>query len=98
VTAFESKVYDLCRKIPEGRVATYGSMAKALGCGAARAIGQAMRRNPFAPEVPCHRVVSSDLQLGGFRLVFRSSDERYCDACMPARKNRIQVAGVPFCA
>lgn len=66
MTVFEGKVYDLCRKIPEGKVATYGSMAKALGCGAARAIGQAMRRNPFAPEVPCHRVVSSDLQLGGF--------------------------------
>lgn len=55
-----------CR-IPRGSVATYGGIAEALGNrGAARAVGQAEAKNPFAPIVPCHRVVSSDLGLHGY--------------------------------
>lgn len=41
-------------------------MARRVGCGSPRAIGQALRANPFAPEVPCHRVIASDLSPGGF--------------------------------
>ena len=52
--------------IPRGKITTYGLMAKYLSCGSPRAIGQALRRNPFAPETPCHRVVSGDLTIGGF--------------------------------
>lgn len=66
VTAFQQRVYDACSMIPEGRVSTYGDLARHLGCGSARAVGQALRRNPFAPKVPCHRVVKSDRRLGGF--------------------------------
>eukprot|EP00877_Chromochloris_zofingiensis_P012959 jgi/Chrzof1/7917/Cz02g41070.t1 len=64
-TAYEKKVYQLCKAIPAGKVTTYGDMAKALG-SSPRAIGQAMRRNPFAPVVPCHRVIATNMQLGGF--------------------------------
>lgn len=64
-TAFELRLYALCKCIPAGRVATYGGLAKALG-SSPRAVGQALRRNPFAPLVPCHRVVASTLELGGF--------------------------------
>ena len=54
-------------RIPRGRVATYGGIAAALGNkGAARAVGNAEARNPFAPIVPCHRVVASDMGLGGY--------------------------------
>ena len=66
VTAFASRVYAACRRIPAGRVASYASLARAIGCGSARAVGQALARNPFAPEVPCHRVIASDGRLGGF--------------------------------
>jgi methylated-DNA-[protein]-cysteine S-methyltransferase len=59
-------VYVAVRRIPRGRVATYGGVAAAIGCGSARAVGQALRRNPFAPRVPCHRVIASDITLGGF--------------------------------
>ncbi|MDQ1280902.1 MAG: methylated-DNA-[protein]-cysteine S-methyltransferase [Thermoproteota archaeon] len=53
--------------IPHGRVATYSGIAKALGDeGAARAVGNAEASNPFAPLVPCHRVVAFDLSLGGY--------------------------------
>ncbi len=65
-TAFEQRVYDLTRTIPKGRVSTYRHLARALGCGSSQAVGQALKRNPFAPEVPCHRVVKTDRGLGGF--------------------------------
>jgi methylated-DNA-[protein]-cysteine S-methyltransferase len=66
ITPFQQKVYDACRRIPPGRVSTYKLLARAIGCGSARAVGQALRRNPFAPDVPCHRVIASDGTLGGF--------------------------------
>ena len=65
-TAFEQRVFDTISRIPAGSVSTYGLVARAVGCGGARAVGQALRRNPFAPRVPCHRVIASDLTLGGF--------------------------------
>jgi len=66
VTDFQRRVYEACSRIPSGRVATYAALARAIGCGSPRAVGQALKRNPLAPTVPCHRVVASDLTLGGF--------------------------------
>jgi len=66
MTSFQQRVYDLLRTVPRGTVTTYGALAGALGCGSPRAVGQALRNNPFAPEVPCHRVIAADLTLGGF--------------------------------
>ena len=65
-TAFQNKVYELCKKVPRGKVTTYKEIAKAMKTKAYRAVGQALRRNPWAPNVPCHRVVCSDGSLGGF--------------------------------
>jgi len=62
---FAEKVYGLCKKIPLGKVSTYGEIAKALR-SSPRAVGQALRCNPYAPVVPCHRVVKTDGSLGGF--------------------------------
>jgi methylated-DNA-[protein]-cysteine S-methyltransferase len=64
-TPFQERVYALLRTVPRGKVTTYGDLAKALKTSP-RAIGQAMRCNPYAPEVPCHRVVASDGRIGGF--------------------------------
>lgn len=64
---FSDRVYDLLRKVPKGRVTTYKDIAHALGSRAYRGVGQAMKRNPYAPEVPCHRVVSASGRIGGFR-------------------------------
>ncbi len=68
ITEFQKKVYSLCRKIPKGRVSTYGNIAKVLGIGkiGSRAVGNALNKNPFAPAVPCHRVVKSNGDIGGF--------------------------------
>ncbi|MEM9018196.1 MAG: MGMT family protein, partial [Verrucomicrobiota bacterium] len=60
-TEFERRVYDALHLIPRGKVTTYGLLGKFIGCRSAQAIGQALRRNPFAPDTPCHRVVSGDL-------------------------------------
>ena len=65
--SFAEKVYALCQQIPRGRVTTYKILALQLGIRGYRAIGQALRCNPYAPKVPCHRVVKSDGSLGGFR-------------------------------
>lgn len=65
-TTFEERVYDAVRMVPRGRVTTYKRLGEAIGCGSSRAVGQALRRNPYAPDVPCHRVVGWDLRIGGF--------------------------------
>lgn len=65
-TEFERKVFDALELIPRGKVTTYGLLGQYIGCRSPRAVGQALKRNPFAPETPCHRVVSSDLAIGGF--------------------------------
>ena len=60
-------VYELLQKIPEGKVTTYGDLAKALGNpSASRIIGRILGQNPNPIHVPCHRVVMSDGKLGGY--------------------------------
>jgi methylated-DNA-[protein]-cysteine S-methyltransferase len=63
--AYTRKVLEATSLIPVGYVSSYGSVAKAAG-GSPRAVGNVMAANPFAPIVPCHRVVSSDFTLGGY--------------------------------
>lgn len=62
---YTQKVLKATMQIPLGYVTTYGSIAKAVG-GGPRAVGNVMASNPFAPIVPCHRVVKSDFTLGGY--------------------------------
>jgi methylated-DNA-[protein]-cysteine S-methyltransferase len=66
MTPMAQKTYELLKKVPRGRVTTYKALANALGTRGYRTIGQILRNNPYAPEVPCHRVVASDGTIGGF--------------------------------
>ena len=67
VTPFQRKVYEVVLAIPKGQVRTYAWVARAIGQPkAARAVGQALRRNRWAPQIPCHRVVASHGTLGGY--------------------------------
>jgi methylated-DNA-[protein]-cysteine S-methyltransferase len=67
VPPFHQRVYEVTRGIPPGRTLTYGEVAAELGdAGAARAVGQALGHNPFAPVVPCHRVLAARNASGGF--------------------------------
>ncbi len=68
VPDFDRRVYEVARTIPPGSTMTYGEIAKALGEEPMRArdVGVALSRNPFAPIVPCHRVVAAGGKLGGY--------------------------------
>jgi len=67
VSSWEQRVYQALREVEPGRTITYGALAARLGePGAAQAVGRAMARNPFAPVVPCHRVLAAGGRSGGF--------------------------------
>jgi methylated-DNA-[protein]-cysteine S-methyltransferase len=67
VPAFHGRVFEIARAIPVGETRTYGSIATQLGdSSAARAVGQALGRNPFPIIVPCHRVLAAGGKVGGF--------------------------------
>jgi methylated-DNA-[protein]-cysteine S-methyltransferase len=69
MTQFSEKVYAVCKQIPKGRVSTYREIGNALGGYGQvyRAVGVALKNNPYAPKVPCHRVVCSDGRIGGYK-------------------------------
>ncbi len=89
ITDFQRRVYEALLCVPKGKVTTYAQLAKAVGCGSPRAVGQALRRNPFAPEVPCHRVIASDLTIGGF------SGQR-CGELIDQKLRLLESEGVTF--
>ncbi len=67
VPDFNRRVYEIARTVPPGTTITYGEIAARLGDPLdARAVGEAMGRNPFAIVVPCHRVVAANGKMGGF--------------------------------
>jgi len=63
---FSEKVYAKLRKVPRGKVTTYKNLARAVKSKAYRAVGTAMNKNPYAPKVPCHRVIKSNGEVGDF--------------------------------
>jgi len=63
--SYSKKVLGFLSRIPVGYVTTYNALAKAAG-GGPRAVGRVMATNPFAPLIPCHRVVRSDFGIGGY--------------------------------
>ena len=66
-TKFQIKVWNYLKKIPKGKVKTYKEVAKGIGMPkAARAVANACGKNPYAPKIPCHRVIRSDGGLGGY--------------------------------
>jgi len=66
-TKFQLKVWSYLRKIPRGSLKTYSQVAKAIGKPrAVRAVANAIGKNPYAPKIPCHRVIRSDGSLGGY--------------------------------
>ena len=66
-TKFQLKVWAYLRKIPLGSLKTYSQVAKAIGKPrAVRAVANAIGKNPYAPKIPCHRVIRSDGSLGGY--------------------------------
>jgi methylated-DNA-[protein]-cysteine S-methyltransferase len=104
-TPFEKRVWSLLCQIPRGHFTTYGLMSSHLNTSP-RAIGNAMRRNPFAPEVPCHRCVATGGKLGGFKGQWPKDGEGITldEKRMLLRKEGVKfdgtgrVVGTPFAA
>ncbi|MBN1326050.1 MGMT family protein [Candidatus Falkowbacteria bacterium] len=66
---FQKQVFNLVKKIPKGRVTTYKILAEKLdNKNLARAVGNALNKNPQLIKVPCHRVINSDGYIGGYKL------------------------------
>lgn len=61
-----NKVLELVKQIPKGKISTYKIISHRLNSKAYRAIGQILKKNPFAPKVPCHRVIKSDGFVGQY--------------------------------
>lgn len=86
MNTFTQKVYEATKKIPKGKVATYGQLAKMAGSpGASRAVGMSMRCNTDPKTVPCHRVVASNGALTG-----------YAFGGLTAKKKKLKDEGVIF--
>ncbi len=65
-TGFQRRVWQALGTVPFGETRSYGALARAVGCGSARAVGQAVHNNPIAIMIPCHRCIGADGSLTGF--------------------------------
>jgi methylated-DNA-[protein]-cysteine S-methyltransferase len=73
---FAKECYELLKQVPEGRVTTYKIIADKLGKKCYRLIGQIMAKNKNAPQIPCHRVVKSNGEIGGYMGSLENSIDR----------------------
>ena len=90
MTSFQSQCYEALKKVPRGKVITYGGLAEMIGMPKAhRAVGNAMNKNPFAPKVPCHRVVKSNGDLGGFSIDIKVKIKRLQEEGVMISNNKI---------
>lgn len=89
-TQYQREVYRLCGQVPKGYVTTYKLINEALKKQGVKSssisVGQALKRNPYAPKIPCHRVVASDLSIGGFY------GKRDC----PRKREMLEIEGITF--
>jgi methylated-DNA-[protein]-cysteine S-methyltransferase len=89
---FTERVYEELRKVPKGKVTTYKKLAEKLGTKAYRAVGSALKNNPFAPKVPCHRVIKSDGSIGGF--MGKMTGEEVAKKIVLLRSEGIEIVGM----
>ncbi|MDP4012445.1 MAG: MGMT family protein [Candidatus Nanoarchaeia archaeon] len=64
--SFTERVWEQLKLIPKGKVASYKTLSEAMNSKAYRAVGSAVKKNPYAPGVPCHRVVKNNGEIGGY--------------------------------
>lgn len=88
---FAEKVYQELRKVPKGKVTTYKLLASKLGTKAYRAVGSALKNNPYAPKVPCHRVIKTDGRVGGF--MGKLTGEEVARKIVMLRNEGVEVIG-----
>ncbi|KAJ5780621.1 Winged helix-turn-helix transcription repressor DNA-binding [Penicillium paradoxum] len=95
LTPYRRRVYRTLLSVPPGRWTTYSAMATYLG-SSARAVGNAMRSNPFAPEVPCHRVLAANGSLGGYKGEWKVDGHKAGGGFCEEKRLRLEEEGVVF--
>lgn len=97
LTAHQWKVYDILMKVPLGKVVTYATISNTLG-SSPQAVGGALKANPFAPSVPCHRVIASTGYVGGYQGEWQKGMDQSC--ALPDTRSRklrlLEQEGVLF--
>src|SRR5919107_5779015 len=88
---FNQKVWALTARIPAGKVTTYARIAQALGSKGYRAVGNALNKNPYAPAVPCHRVVGSNGSLTGFAGGLEKKERMLVAEGVPCTKGKVDL-------
>jgi len=89
---FNERCYTVLRKVPKGKVTTYKAIAHALKSRAYRAVGNATNKNPYAPKVPCHRVVKSNGDVGGFASGAKKKIFMLRKECIEIKKGKINLS------
>jgi methylated-DNA-[protein]-cysteine S-methyltransferase len=89
--SFNQKVWAITARVPEGHVTTYAQIARALGSKGYRAVGNALNKNPYAPQVPCHRVVGANGALTGFAGGLAKKTEMLAAEGITVKNGRAQV-------
>src|SRR2546421_1655590 len=89
--SFSEKVWALTSRVPKGKVVTYAQIARKLNTEAYRAVGNALNKNPYAPQVPCHRVVGSDGSLTGFAGGMKKKAEMLSAEGVQLRHGRVDL-------
>jgi len=94
MSSFSQDVYAATKQIPKGKLSTYKLIAEAVGRpGASRAVGTVLSHNPYAPMVPCHRVISSTGSLGGY---FGDNDTNTSSEKIQKKLNMLLDEGLQF--
>ncbi len=86
---FKEKCYNLVKKIPKGKITTYKEIANALGTKGYRAVGNVLNKNPNLITVPCHRVVKSNGEIGGYAEGMEKKIEILKSEGTPIKDNKV---------
>jgi methylated-DNA-[protein]-cysteine S-methyltransferase len=83
------QIYNLLSQIPKGKIVTYKEISKKIGTKAYRGVGQIIGANPNAPKIPCHRVVKTDGNLGGYAFGINKKIEILASEGIEVKDNKI---------
>ncbi|WP_421077445.1 MGMT family protein [Methanothermococcus sp. Ax23] len=86
---FKEECYNLVKKVPKGKITTYKEIAEALGTNGYRAVGNVLNKNPNLITVPCHRVVKSNGEVGGYVEGIERKIELLRSEGIPIKDNKV---------
>lgn len=90
---FRDKVLELCIKIPKGKVTTYKEIAKEMNTKAYQAIGNSLKNNQYPIKIPCHRVIKSNGDLGGYAGIINNPKKQFLlkEEGIKIKNNKIEL-------